>query len=255
VLTFAPTRESIGTRTRIQGADRLPSYTNPATPRVPWANEPLCQSCHTGDVNSNLAGSSGAVRAPDRIRLLQAYRTGDPNAKPIVATNRRFAENVISGKQVLYRLSKGHGGVTCEACHGSTHAEWPNPTPAANDNVTPVQLQRFAGKIIDCTVCHGTTPFSVSRFRTLDANGLMPGPHGMHPLDVNWNRNHEEVFKRVPRGTCDACRGSRLQGSVLARLPVTRTLICDEGRNCSNKRITLAAGTLVSCSLCHENPR
>ncbi len=230
-------------------------YTNPATPRVPWANEPLCQSCHTGDVNSNLAGSSGAVRAPDGIRLLQAYRTGDPNAKPIVATNRRFAENVISGKQVLYRLSKGHGGVTCEACHGSTHAEWPNPAPAANDNVTPVQLQGFAGKIIECRVCHGTTPFSVSRFATLDANGLMPGPHGMHPLDVNWNRSHKEIFERVPRGTCEACHGSQLQGAVLARLPVNRTLICDEGPNCRNARITLAAGTLISCSLCHENPR
>ncbi len=31
-------------------------YTNPDTPRVPWANEPTCQSCHTGDALSNLAG-------------------------------------------------------------------------------------------------------------------------------------------------------------------------------------------------------
>jgi hypothetical protein len=229
-------------------------YTNPATPRVPWANEPACQSCHTGDVNSNLANSAGVLKASDGIRLLQAYRTTDPNAKPIIATNRRFAENVINGKQVLYRLSKGHGGVFCEACHGSTHAEWPNPVPAANDNVTPTQLQGFAGKLIDCTVCHGTTRFSVTTFRTLDANGLMPGPHGMHPLDANWNRNHKEVFERVPRGTCRACHGANLQGSVLARLPVTRTLICDEARNCRNDRITLAAGTLISCTLCHERP-
>ncbi|HSB81004.1 MAG TPA: cytochrome C [Candidatus Methylomirabilis sp.] len=229
-------------------------YTNPATPRVPWANEPACQSCHTGDVNSNLANSAGVLKSSDGIRLLQAYRTTDPDAKPIIATNRRFAENVINGRQVLYRLSKGHGGVFCEACHGSTHAEWPNPVPAANDNVTPTQLQGFAGKLIDCTVCHGTSRFSVTTFRTLDANGLMPGPHGMHPLDVNWNRNHKEVFERVPRGTCRACHGANLQGSVLARLPVTRTLICDEARNCRNGRITLAAGTPISCTLCHERP-
>ena len=89
----------------------------------------------------------------------------------------------------------------------------------------------------------------------LDANGFMPGPHGMHPLGVDWNRNHKEVFERVSRGTCEACHGNQLQGAVLARLPVTRTLICDEGRNCRNKRITLAAGTLISCGLCHENPR
>lgn len=236
--------------------------TNPATPRVPWANEPACQSCHTGDVNSNLTASPGVIKAPDGIRLLQAYRATDATAKPIVATNRRFAENMSGTKQVLYRLSKGHGGIFCEACHGSTHAEWPNPTPAANDNVTPVQLQGFAGKLIDCTVCHGTTPFPISAFRgNFDADGLMKGPHGMHPVnDRNWNRNHKEVFEsgRTPRGTCQACHGARLQGSVLARLPVTRTLICDEGRNCrrtpQGKRITLAAGTLISCNLCHERP-
>jgi hypothetical protein len=236
--------------------------TNPATPRVPWANEPGCQSCHTGDVNSNLTASAGVIKAADGIRLLQAYRTSDADAKPIVATNRRFAENVSDTKQVLYRLSKGHGGIFCEGCHGSTHAEWPNPAPAANDNVTPVQLQGFAGKLIDCTVCHGTTPFPISAFRgNFDADGLMKGPHGMHPVnDPNWNRNHKEVFEssRTPRGTCQACHGARLQGSVLARLPVTRTLICDEAPNCRHtpqgKRITLPAGTLISCNLCHERP-
>ncbi|MEZ5542854.1 MAG: PKD domain-containing protein [Pseudomonadota bacterium] len=30
-------------------------------PRVPWANEPGCGSCHTGDAGSNLAGSSGTL--------------------------------------------------------------------------------------------------------------------------------------------------------------------------------------------------
>ena len=34
-------------------------YTNPATPRVPWANEPGCGSCHTGDAASNLATQPG----------------------------------------------------------------------------------------------------------------------------------------------------------------------------------------------------
>jgi hypothetical protein len=101
-------------------------YTNPATPRVPWANEPMCQSCHSGDAVKNLASSAEVVASPDKIHLLQAYRTTDVNAEPIVAINRRFAENASGTKQVLYRLSEGHGGVYCQACHGSTHAEGPN---------------------------------------------------------------------------------------------------------------------------------
>jgi hypothetical protein len=229
-------------------------YTNPATPRVPWANEPMCQSCHTGDVNSNLAGSAGVVAAADGIRLLQAYRSTDANAKPIVATNRRFAENTAGAQQVLYRLSQGHGGIFCEGCHGSTHAEWSNPNRAANDNVTPVQLQGFAATLRDCTVCHGTTPFSVSGFTALDANGFMPGPHGMHPLDAAWNHNHHWVYRRVPAGTCQACHGAQLQGSVLARLPVSRTLICDDVSGCQAGRITLPAGTMIGCHQCHEAP-
>jgi PKD repeat protein len=73
-------------------------YTNPATPRVPWANEPGCGSCHTGDAISSLAGSLGTLRNgfdtngnADGTRLLRAYRSTDAKATPIVPTNKRFA--------------------------------------------------------------------------------------------------------------------------------------------------------------------
>lgn len=159
-------------------------YTNPATPRVPWANEPMCQSCHSGDAVKNLATSAGAVPAPDRIHLLQAYRTTDVNAKPIVAINRRFAENTSGIKQVLFRLSKGHGGVFCEGCHGSTHAEWPNRVGNANDNIAATQLQGHDGVLVECATCHGPNAFTVTDFvGNFDANGLMKGPHGMHPVN------------------------------------------------------------------------
>ncbi|MCU7800930.1 MAG: hypothetical protein KZQ70_12505, partial [gamma proteobacterium symbiont of Lucinoma myriamae] len=36
-------------------------YTNPDQPRVPWANEPGCGSCHTGDALDNMAGAPGTV--------------------------------------------------------------------------------------------------------------------------------------------------------------------------------------------------
>jgi hypothetical protein len=56
----------------------------------------------------------------------------------------------------LYRDSKGHHGVHCEACHGSPHAITPTVTPA--DNVQAIALQGHAGTIDKCTVCHRTQP-------------------------------------------------------------------------------------------------
>ena len=226
-------------------------YTNPKTPRVPWANEPMCQSCHTGDANSNLTTLSGAVKSSDGLRLAQVYRTGDANAKPIVAVNRRFSENQSGNTQMLYRLSHGHGGVFCEGCHGATHAEWPNATAAANDNVAANQLQGHTGKIVECQTCHGASTLTIADFRgNFDANGWMKGPHGMHPVDRDWVEHHHDVYDddRTPAGTCQACHGRNLQGSVLARTAAARTFRVED------TNVTIPKGTLVSCSLCHENP-
>ncbi len=227
-------------------------YTNASTPRVPWANEPMCQSCHTGDANQNLASAANVVKGGDGMRLIQAYRTGDANAKPIVATNRRFAENQSGSKQVLYRLSRGHGGVFCEGCHGATHAEWPIATANANDNIAATQIQGHAGKIVECQACHGANTFTTSDFRgNFDTNGWMKGPHGMHPVDQNWISGHYSVFRdsATPSGTCQACHGTSLQGTVLSRTAADRTYRIDDGRT----RV-IPKGTPVSCTLCHGNP-
>ncbi len=56
----------------------------------------------------------------------------------------------------LFRNSTGHGGVACEGCHGSTHADF--PAREAADNANSIALQGHAGVIGDCVVCHGTTP-------------------------------------------------------------------------------------------------
>ncbi len=231
-------------------------YTSAQTPRVPWANEPLCQSCHTGDVLRNLTASSNVVKSGDGIRLVQAYRTGDTMAKPIVATNRRFAENQTGSgsttKQVLYRLSHGHGGIFCEGCHGSTHAEWPNATANANDNVAATQLQGHDGKLMECRTCHGANTFTVDDFRgNFDSNGWMKGPHGMHPVnDSMWIDKHHDVFEdnRTPAGNCQACHGSQLQGSPLAKVAADRTFRVED------RTVTVRKGTQVGCTLCHENP-
>ena len=56
----------------------------------------------------------------------------------------------------LYKDSRGHMGVQCEACHGSTHAIAPATT--ATDNVQANALQGYSGPISRCTVCHVTQP-------------------------------------------------------------------------------------------------
>lgn len=209
--------------------------------RVPWANEPGCQSCHTGDALSNLTGTANVVKASDGIRLLQTYLTNDSNAKPIVAVNRRFAENEISGKQVLFRLSSGHGGVFCEGCHGSTHAEWPNAIPLSNDNQAAKQLQGHVGTLVECTACHtsGSLPLNLG------------GPHGMHPVnDQRWIGGHEDfVESQASLDSCRTCHGATLDGSVLSRMAATRTFSVED-----RGQVTLAKGSQVGCATCHDKP-
>jgi len=213
--------------------------------RVPWASEPKCQSCHVGDaVTVAQMNTSDFILAHDGIRLRQTYRKSDANksALPMIqAPASRFAEN-----ENLYRLSKGHGGVMCEGCHGSTHAVWPVANPLANDNLAARQLQGHAGTVVECSVCHAAGSLGLT----------LGGPHGMHPVgDQRWNEEHSELFERRA-DDCRACHGRNGEGAVLARMAQTRTLRCDEEglpRCDSDHRITLQKGEQVSCGVCHEN--
>jgi len=207
--------------------------------RVPWAMEPKCQSCHLGDAQSLLAvNRSDMIVAADNIRLLQAYTKSSATASvlPMIASPAsRFAEN-----QKLYRLSKGHGGLACQACHGSTHAEWPNANPNANDNIAAVQLQGHTGTIAECTACHAAGSLGVS----------LGGPHGMHPVgDTTFAAKHEDLAEKN-KNACRACHGNRGEGTVLSRTAATRTLKKDDD---GRQTITLAKGTQVRCDACHEN--
>ncbi|MFW2438883.1 MAG: cadherin-like domain-containing protein [Arenicellales bacterium] len=239
---------------------------NSTTPRVPWANEPGCGSCHTGDVNSNMYGTAGTIGSPtDGLRLMQAYLTTDSKATPIVPNNKRFAENTVAsgeaaGNPKLYRVSTGHEGVFCEACHGATHAIWPNSNPNANDNVTSNQLQGHTGTITECTTCHASS-FSIDDFKgEFDSDGLMGGPHGMHPVGTAmWNDDHKEVFEdsATPKGTCIACHGKDGLGTALSRTATDRVFECknSKGTLCGSdqKTVTIAKGTAIGCVECHSN--
>jgi hypothetical protein len=225
------------------------------TRRIPWAHEPGCQSCHTGDAVS-LNHPVDAIVAPDGIRLLQAWTEvtlsdGSTLAQPIESPNSRFAEDQTpAGQRILYRLSTGHGGVFCQACHGSTHAEWPvqpdytGPWPpppgtlTANDNVTAGQLQGHTGTIIECSTCH-----------TGDLGNTLGGPHGMHPVGASTfvNGGHEDLAEDNLQ-QCAVCHGLSGEGTVLSKAAVTRTGLRDAPKG------TITAGTLVDCGICHENP-
>ncbi|MDA8402700.1 MAG: PKD domain-containing protein [Desulfobacteraceae bacterium] len=215
------------------------------TKRVPWASVPKCQSCHTGDAMSSLnLTDPNVIKSKDGLTLLQAYRTNDPAATPIMATNARFMEETASnGKSILYRLSTGHGGLSCESCHGSTHAEWPvtpeSGTYIANDNMAAIQLQGHTGKITECTACHAAGSLSVS----------LGGPHGMHQVgDTNFLDGHNNLYSGN-RAQCQACHGQNGQGTTLSKAAVNRTLSVEDGRT-----VSLTKGQMVSCNLCHSNP-
>ncbi len=209
--------------------------TNDGKPRRPWLDMPRCQSCHTGDAVSHLAGA-GLVSDPSGIRLMQAYRTGDNSASPLLATNKRFAEE----PNTLYRFSKGHGGVYCENCHGSTHAVWPNANASANDNVTALEIQGYPGKVTECTACHpqGSLPLTIN------------GPHGLHNVnDGRWVDENHGGFYRGNKDNCKACHGTDLLGSPLAEVTTARSFrVEDRGT------VTFAEGDVVRCDRCHSRP-
>jgi len=200
--------------------------------RRPWKDLPRCQSCHTGDALSHLSGS-GSVPAPGGIRLAQAWRTGDPAASAILATNTRFAEN----PNTLFRYSKGHGGVACEGCHGSTHAEWPNSNAAANDNVAALQIQGHTGPIVECVACHA---------ESLSAN--LNGPHGMHPIGGGFvGESHGNLYGQN-HAACQACHGADLLGTVLSRTAKARSFSGEGGTH------SFPMGTQIACNSCHSMP-
>ena len=242
-------------------------YTNADTLRVPWANEPGCGSCHTGDAMENMTDSPHTIPSPKGIRLLQAFKGDDPNAKPIVPKNKRFAENVVpvndlhtkakAGNPMLYRVSKGHGGLLCENCHGPTHSIYPVKPDSgpfvANENIASIQHQGHSGVVMECETCHGDT---MKNRNTLD------GPHGMHPVgggtftDGGHAKLGEEQIDE-----CRACHGKNGMGTVLSRVATDRSFVidkCESGTLCPDDgeepfRVNLTKGETITCVMCHKN--
>jgi hypothetical protein len=187
--------------------------------RVGWLEEPTCQACHfNGKRTTSAIDTAGNLVAPADTRF---------------ATN----ANAPAPGFNLFKSSKGHGGLRCEACHGATHAEYPSSHD--NDNVQSIALQGYAGTVRECKVCHATVPTSL--------NG---GPHGMHTIGASWVSQHSDMLESGG-GTaqCAYCHGSDYRGSPLAQVKAAQTFSIGDGRTRS-----YIAGQSVGCYDCHNGP-
>ena len=199
--------------------------------RVGWFMEPNCASCHTGTATSN----NGQIR--------YASVFSDTNGTVRTAVNQTFSTqpNIPAAGISLFRFSAGHGGLQCEACHGSTHAEF--PSTHANDNVRNIQIQGHAGMMVECTACHTTMPVSSSTAAS--------GPHGMHPVGQSWVSGHHDYINGNV-AACQACHGTDNRGTVLSRVQGSRTLTASfDGGTVT---LNLFRGALIGCYTCHNGP-
>lgn len=186
--------------------------------RQGWIDLPACQMCHAGGArqSSTFDSATGTWR---------------------VTTDNTFATNPDrpSAGKSLYKVSTGHGGFYCAACHGSQHAEY--PTSQANDNLYSTSLQGYAGKIVECTVCHVTMPSTIKG-----------GPHGLHTIGQNWVSGHRSAARNGGSVACAYCHGSDFRGSPLSAVATTRTLSVEDGSK------TFTAGHQMNCYDCHNGP-
>jgi hypothetical protein len=188
------------------------------TARTGWLSQPTCQACHH-----------------DGAREIEGVAA---NGLPKTWADTRFASNpnTPAAGYSLYRFSKGHGNLQCEACHGATHAEY--PSSHSQDNALSIDLQGFAGPISDCKTCHATVP-----------NTTSGGPHGMHTVGASWVTDHHDVVTSSNVKGCLYCHGSNATGSPLATVKVAKTFDIDDGRTRA-----FGANERVTCWSCHNGP-
>ena len=204
-----------------------------------------CQSCHGG---MSAVGNSGREGWLDLPACQNCHQNGNRYTQAVtdIATGElrassddRFAtdsDTPVAGKS-LYRYSRGHGGLQCSACHGSTHAIYPSSRP--EDNIQSIAAQGYAGAVRECKVCHTSIP-------SVDFGG----PHGMHEVGSAWVFSHGDLAK-YDKSKCETCHGSNYRGTVLSKVAAFRKF----NVNLSTKTTKYySAGDKVSCYDCHNGP-
>lgn len=187
------------------------------TGRVGWLDQPDCQACHHDGKRELAAVTSGG--------LLKKW------LDTRYATNANVPANGFN----LYRFSKGHGGLQCEACHGATHAEY--PSSHRNDNVLAKDVQGREGSIGECTACHKNVPLTANK-----------GPHGMHTVGNAWVSKHGD-YAEQGTAACAYCHGADYRGSALSTVKTARSFSAE------GKTVSYAPGQKVTCYDCHNGPK
>lgn len=186
------------------------------TGRVGWLDQPNCQACHhDGKRELAAVGPTGILKTWLDTRY---------------ATN----ANAPAAGLSLYRFSKGHGNLQCEACHGATHAEY--PSGHGNDNVLSMDLQGRAGSVGECTACHKNVPLTANK-----------GPHGMHTIGSTWVGKHGD-YAEDNATACAYCHGADYRGGPLSTVKTARSFRAE------NRTVNYAAGQKVGCYDCHNGP-
>ena len=126
-----------------------------------------CYLCHPGPQTKCLRGVMSNKYGMDCIDCHGNMETVANNPNPWLNEPRCDTAACHGSKykqnHALYRLSTGHAGIYCQACHDSTHAIAPSREP--NDGIKFKALQGHAGTLSKCGVCHSNPPMG-------------PGPHG-----------------------------------------------------------------------------
>ena len=184
--------------------------------RQGWLDEPNCQACHH-----------------DGVRETSAIDPATNTLRHVVDT--KFATNLNTPATglSLYRFSKGHGKLQCEACHGATHAIYPAHTA---DNQLSQTLQGHTGTVGECNACHNSVP-----------NTISGGPHGMHPVGQSWVKEHGDAAEHNT-AQCTACHGKDYRGTPLSETWTDRSFSTEWGTK------NFAKDHQISCYDCHNGP-
>ncbi len=142
------------------GVTGVPSFSNAMHSRhqdvVPSTLDG-CYNCHPGPQTRCLRDVM-SQRGMDCVNCHGSMSNVAQNANPWLHEPRCDGchnSGPYQQDQPLYRMSKEHGSIYCEACHDSTHAIAPSSQP--NDAIKFVSLQGHTGTLDTCTVCHAST--------------------------------------------------------------------------------------------------
>jgi uncharacterized protein (TIGR03437 family) len=193
-----------------------------AVGRQGWLDEPTCQNCHTGT----------ATRNNGQIRYTTAFTAPGQRRQPVDLTFATNPDTPLPGVS-LYRMSSGHGALQCEACHGSTHAEY--PTSHSSDNLQSQRIQGHSGMLSECSACHAAVPSTVTG-----------GPHGMHPVGQAWVSVHDNAAEGNA-SQCRVCHGIDYRGTELSRALGDRTVSAFGTKQ-------FWRGFQIGCYTCHNGP-